>query len=161
MRVAMALSLLICLTAFGVVERSFAAESRSDPVASHEVIEASKTIVAAFGADDPATYFALFDPEATFIFHTTQNRLENRAAYEEEWASWRRDLGFRVESCASSNQLVQMFGSIAVLTHSVQTEITTHAGTERFDERETIVFHRINGQWLAVHEHLSPRPAPL
>ncbi len=27
-------------------------------------------------------------------------------------------------------------------------------------ERETIVFRRDGDRWLAVHEHLSPRPEP-
>jgi len=159
MRFVKALFLMACLAALGAPQWSSAAESKNDSAIVHEVIEASKAIISAFGADDPETYFKLFDPEATFIFYTTLDRLGNRAAYQKEWASWRRDLGFRVESCKSSNQLVQLFGDVAILTHFVQTEITTHAGTEHFDERETIVFHRIKGRWVAVHEHLSPLPA--
>jgi hypothetical protein len=31
-------------------------------------------------------------------------------------------------------------------------------GDATLNERETIVFHRRDGQWIAVHEHLSPRP---
>ncbi len=27
-----------------------------------------------------------------------------------------------------------------------------------FSERETIIFHRYDSDWLAVHEHLSPEP---
>jgi ketosteroid isomerase-like protein len=128
----------------------------SDPVT--EVVAASKAIVSAFGRDDPDTYFALFDTAATFIFYTTPQRLETRAAYETEWASWRRDLGFRVRSCSSSNQRVQILGDVAILTHFVRTQITTTQGDTTLDERETIIFHRSRGKWVAVHEHLSPRP---
>lgn len=130
--------------------------AKADPAA--EVIDASRAIITAFGRDDPDTYFQLFDPEATFIFHTTPQRLENRAAYQQEWASWRRNLGFRVRSCTSSDQRVQLFGDVAILTHLVRTEITTNEGDATLHERETIVFHRRDGRWIAVHEHLSPRP---
>ena len=133
-----------------------AADVQADAVV--DVIEASKAIVAAFGHDDPAKYFQLFDPQATFIFYNTPQRLENRAAYEQEWASWRRDLGFRVRSCTSSDQRVQFFDDVAILTHLVRTEITTNQGEATLHERETMVFHRREGRWIAVHEHLSPHP---
>lgn len=122
------------------------------------VVDASKAIVSAFGRDDPHAYFKLFATDATFIFHTTQRRLEDRGAYEFEWASWRRDLGFRVRSCKSSNQRVQLFGDVAILSHDVRTEITTNDGDAILMERETIVFHRRGTRWIAVHEHLSPLP---
>lgn len=129
-------------------------QEQADIVA--EVIKASKAIINAFGADDPESYFAFFDPTATFIFHNSPKRLEDRAEYQQEWASWRRDIGFRVRSCTSSDQRVQLLGDVAILTHTVRTEITTVAGAESLVERETIVFERQEGQWLAVHEHLSP-----
>lgn len=122
------------------------------------VVDASRAIVSAFGRDDPDAYFKLFAPDATFIFHTTQRRLENRQAYELEWATWRRDLGFRVRSCTSSNQRVQLLGDVAILSHDVLTEITTNGGDATLMERETIVFHRRGDRWIAVHEHLSPQP---
>jgi hypothetical protein len=128
-----------------------------DPVA--EAIAASKAIITAFGRDEPSTYFALFDSAATFIFYTSPQRLESRAAYEAEWAIWRRDLGFRVRSCASSDQHVQVLDDVAILTHFVRTDITTIQGDTTLYEWETIVFHRKQGKWIAVHEHLSPRPS--
>lgn len=135
------------------------AEATDEPaVSAAEVIDASKAIVSAFGADDPETYFEFFDPEATFIFYGTPQRLESRAAYQQEWASWRQDLGFRVRSCTSSEQRVQLLGDVAILTHLVRTEITTTQGQETLQERETIVFHHRGNRWVAVHEHLSPRP---
>jgi ketosteroid isomerase-like protein len=132
------------------------AEARS----ADEVRAAAAAIVAAFGRHDPEAYFALFDPRATFVFYTTPMRLENRAAYEKEWATWERELGFRVRSCTSSDQLVQLFGDVAVFTHSVRTELATNEGASTLLERETIVFQRREGRWIAVHEHLSPMPKP-
>ena len=129
----------------------------SDPIS--EVVAASKAIITAFGRDDPSTYFALFDSAATFIFYTTPQRLESRAAYEKEWIAWRRDSGFRVRSCVSSDQRVQVLDDVAILSHFVRTEISTTQGGTTLYERETIVFHRREGKWIAVHEHLSPRPA--
>jgi ketosteroid isomerase-like protein len=125
---------------------------------TNAVVDASKAIVSAFGRDDPEAYFKLFASDATFIFHTTQRRLEDRRAYELEWATWRRDLGFRVRSCTSANQRVQLFGAVAILSHDVRTEITTNDGDATLMERETIVFHRRGDRWVAVHEHLSPLP---
>lgn len=139
-----------------VDDRVLGAQTQSQQAA--EVIAASKAIIAAFGNDAPKTYFKLFDPEASFIFYGTPERLESRSAYEQAWALWRRDLGFRVRSCRSSDQRVQLFGDFAILTHFVVTEITTNQGEETLHERETIIFHRRDGRWVAVHEHLSPRP---
>jgi ketosteroid isomerase-like protein len=125
-----------------------------------DVLAAAAAIVAAFGRHDPEAYFALFDPAATFVFHTTLQRLEDRAAYRREWAGWESDLGFRVRSCTSSDPRVQLLGDTAVFTHSVRTVLSTHEGESTLDERETIVFQRRDGRWIAVHEHLSPLPGP-
>jgi len=121
-----------------------------------EVLAAAAAIVDAFGAHDRDRYFSLFDPTATFIFHTTPFRLEDRAAYEREWDSWVRDMGFHVQSCSSDNQRVQLFGDLAVFTHDVTTMLSTNDGSDTTHERETIVFEYRNGTWIAVHEHLSP-----
>lgn len=138
----------------------YPATSRAADSPREEVLAAATTIVEAFGRHDPGAYFALFDPEATFIFYTTPGRLEDRAAYQREWAAWEKDLGFRVRSCTSSDQRVQLLGDIAVFTHSVRTEISTNQGESTLFERETIVFHHRDGRWIAVHEHLSPLPNP-
>ena len=52
---------------------------------------------------------------------------------------------------------MQLFGDVAILTHLGRTEISTKKGDETLRERETIVFHRRDGRWIAVHEHLYPR----
>jgi uncharacterized protein (TIGR02246 family) len=122
-----------------------------------EVLDAARLLVEAFGAHDTAVYFASFAPEATFVFHTHPRPLRSREAYHELWTSWEQD-GFRVVSCASTDQHVQVLsGDVAVFTHRVHTVVRTGAEEESLDERETIVFRRQGeGRWLAVHEHLSP-----
>lgn len=127
---------------------------------SREVAAAAAAIVAAFGRHDAKAYFALFAPDATFVFHTTAQRLNSRAEYEAEWAKWEKEDAFRVRSCKSTDQRVQVFGDVAVFTHSVQTELSAKGGASTVRERETIVFQRRGGKWIAVHEHLSPYPEP-
>ncbi len=129
----------------------------SDP--RTEVLEAAAALVAAFGAHDVAGYFAAFDPDATFLFHTTPERLGSRAAYEREWRAWEAG-GFRVLSCQSSEPRVDLVSAnIAVFTHRVRTLTRDAAGERDLAERETIVFRRSeDGRWLGVHEHLSAEP---
>jgi ketosteroid isomerase-like protein len=130
-----------------------------------EVLAAAAVIVDAFAATDGERYFATFAPEATFIFHTEAERLANRAAYERIWAEWVAG-GWRVISCRSSDQLAQPFPGGAVFTHTVDTTVDTGDGTESYRERETIVFRSDTQgdsaapRLVAVHEHLSPLPAP-
>jgi ketosteroid isomerase-like protein len=40
----------------------------------------------------------------------------------------------------------------------VTTVVRTAPGEQTLRERETIVFRREAGRWVAVHEHLSPLP---
>lgn len=123
-----------------------------------DVLAAADELVAAFAATDTAAYFACFSPDATFVFHPEGSRLDSRAAYEAVWANW-LDAGWRVVSCTSSHRLVQLFGDVAVFTHTVRTT-TSDGGVETTsDERETIVFTRDGDRLLAVHEHLSPVPS--
>ncbi|MGK2963447.1 MAG: YybH family protein [Gemmatimonadaceae bacterium] len=143
----------------GIATVSLASTS-SAQTAESEVKAAADSIVAAFGRNDTKAYFSRFVPEATFVFHTTARRLENLEEYRQEWASWERDIGFRVLSSVSSDQRVQMFGDIAIFTHAVRSEISTNEAQLTVHERETIVFHRRDGKWVAVHEHLSPQPEP-
>jgi uncharacterized protein (TIGR02246 family) len=126
---------------------------------AEEVLAAAAALVDAFGRHDTAAYFACFAPDATFCFYTAPERLGSRRAYEELWARWEREDGFHVVSCRSDSPQVQLLGETAVFTHAVATEVETHAGREKVQERETIVFSRdADGRWLAVHEHLSPAP---
>jgi ketosteroid isomerase-like protein len=126
---------------------------------TEEVLAAAGHLVETFGRHDTAAYFACFAPEATFIFYTTPARLASRAEYEQLWAGWERDDEFHVLSCASAGQVVQVLGDAAIFSHDVTTVVHTTAGDETVRERESIVFRRRrDGSWVAVHEHLSPRP---
>jgi ketosteroid isomerase-like protein len=122
-----------------------------------DVLDAASAIVDAFAATDGERYFSLFAPDATFVFHTEPERLDDRAAYERLWRDW-VDSGWSVTSCASSGRRVQVFPGGAVFTHSVSTSVQTADGPESYAERETIVFRSDAGALIAIHEHLSPQP---
>jgi len=131
----------------------------NESTAIGEVRATATAIVGAYGAHRTDDYFQAFHPEATFVFYTSPERLESRAAFREAWDTWVRDDGFRVLECVSSDQLIQLFGDVAVFVHRLTTRLRTNAGEETVLERETIVFSRqADGSWLAVHEHLSPDP---
>lgn len=122
----------------------------------YEVLAAADAIIANFGNHRTAEYFAGFAPEASFVFHTAERRLETRAEYETLWSSWETDDGFRVHSCASTERRVQLFGDAAIFTHSVKSSIEFGGVVDEVNERETIVFQQRESGWLAIHEHLSP-----
>jgi ketosteroid isomerase-like protein len=122
------------------------------------VRRAADGLVAAFGSHDTAAYFAAFAPDATFVFHTTPERLPDRAAYERLWRRWEQEDGFHVHGCESGEAAVQVLGDAAVFVHDVTTDLELGGERETVFERETIVFQRRGSGWLAVHEHLSPRP---
>jgi ketosteroid isomerase-like protein len=133
----------------------------NDEAAIAEVRAAADVLVSAFGAHRTEEYFGAFHPDATFVFHTSPMRLDSREQYREEWARWEREDGFRVLECLASGQMIQRFGDVAILTHSLATRVALSSGEETVRERETIVFQRQpGGDWLAVHEHLSPDPDP-
>lgn len=121
-----------------------------------EVRDAVAGLVADFGGGRVEAYFARMADTATFVFYATPGRLESRAAYRALWDRWEAEDGFRVLSCASRDQLVDVLADdAAVLSHAVTTRVATHAGEEELEERETIVLARRDGRWLVVHEHLS------
>ena len=123
---------------------------------SAEVLAAADHLVEVFGQHDADAYFACFAEDATFVFYNHPVRLESRAAWEALWHEWEAE-GFRVLGCRSTGRLVQMLSDgTAVFSHSVETEATIAGETSISHERETIVFNRVDGHWLAVHEHLSP-----
>ena len=131
----------------------------SEESAAAEVMRAADAIVTAYGTHDTQAYFAAFHPEATFVFHTSPERLGSREEFATEWERWEREDGFHVLSCRSSDQHVQVWGEVAVFTHTIDGAVRTLDGDETSTERETIVFVREqDGRWLAVHEHLSPVP---
>ena len=121
------------------------------------VLAAADAIVDDFANHRTEAYFAGFAEDATFVFHTTDRRLESRAEYEALWAQWEREDGFRVHACRSSDRRVQLLGDTAIFTHSVDSRIELGGSIDDVTERETIVFALRDGRWVAVHEHLSPR----
>jgi len=126
---------------------------------SQQVLDTAAALIAAFGSNDVDSYFGFFADDATFIFYTLPEVLDSADAYRQQWRAWEREDGFRVLSCESKQQRVQVLGSVAVFTHQVHTHVVTSGGEEELNERETIVFWRNDaGTWLAVHEHLSPEP---
>lgn len=120
-----------------------------------EVLAAADAIIDDFAHHRTAAYFAGFAADATFVFHTAARRLESRDDYERLWALWELEDGFRVHGCTSTDRRVQLLGETAVFTHSVHSRIELGGETSDVHERETIVFVRRDGRWLAVHEHLS------
>jgi uncharacterized protein (TIGR02246 family) len=126
--------------------------------AEEDVRRAAATLVAAFGSNDTEAYFACFADDATFLFHTTDRLLTSTEEYRQEWDRWVAEDEFRILDCSTEDTAIQLFGDTAVLTHRVRTTVSTRAGAEVLRERETIVFARRDGRWLAVHEHLSPAP---
>ncbi|WP_406456989.1 nuclear transport factor 2 family protein [Streptomyces sp. NBC_00876] len=133
----------------------------STPDRDTEAIRAAAAaLVAAFAEGRLDDYFGAFAPDATFVFHSTPQRLGSTAEYRALWQEWVDQDGFRVLGCTSTGQLIQHFGSTAVFSHDVETTVSTRAGQETVHERETIVFARAeDGSWPAVHEHLSARTA--
>ena len=126
------------------------------------VLAAADSLITAFGHHDVERYFAAFRPHASFVFHTHPERLDSVGGYRDLWRQWERDSGFRVIDCRSSNRRVDVYGTCAVFTHDVVTTVENTDGPRArvqtaTSERETIVFARSGGGWLAVHEHLSGR----
>ena len=127
---------------------------------TEQVLAAAAKIIEDFGHHRADDYFAGFSPEATFMFYTHTERLNSRAEYQELWRRWETQDGFKVHACRSSHQMVQLLGEdAAVFTHLVSSDIEFGGEVSTVEERETIVFERIHGRWLAVHEHLSPNTA--
>ncbi|AZF06654.1 nuclear transport factor 2 family protein [Pseudomonas sp. R5-89-07] len=132
------------------------------------VLKAAAALVRAFARNDRAAYFGAFTADASFVFHPLPQPLLSRDAYQALWDNWRRDEGFEVLSCTSSNAFVSLQGDVAIFMHDVATELRMNGEHYFSQERETIVFTRQGsrteqqqGLWLACHEHLSAMPEGL
>ena len=137
-------------------------------MSAHEVLQAAADLVSAFARNDRAAYFGAFTADASFVFYTLPQPLLSCDAYQALWDSWRRDEGFEVLSCTSSNAVVSLQGDVAIFIHDVATELRMNGEQFKSQERETIVFKRQGlgaeqqeGLWLACHEHLSAMPEGL
>ncbi|WP_050577190.1 YybH family protein [Pseudomonas cremoricolorata] len=118
-----------------------------------EVQAAAERLVEAFASNDTARYFACFSDDATFVFHT-QPRPLSLEAYKALWQQWQSE-GFAVLGCRSSAAHVSLYGEVAIFIHDVATQLYLDGQEQHLQERETIVFRREDGRWLACHEHLS------
>jgi ketosteroid isomerase-like protein len=123
-----------------------------------QVDAAAEKVVQAFGRHDVDEYFACFADDATFVFYSSPERFESKAAFEAQWRRWETEDGYRVHSCVASARLVQIVtDDVGLVSHSLTTRVSTTAGEEVLEERETMVLRRdpVAG-WQCVHEHLSP-----
>lgn len=125
--------------------------------AEEEVLAAYTQILDAFAAGRVTEYFSRFHERASFLFWD-EHLLGSRQEYRRRWEEWEEEDGFRVLGADASDVRVSVFGDTAIVTHTIETETETHEGAETVSERESIVFAREDGRWLAVHEHLSPLP---
>jgi ketosteroid isomerase-like protein len=131
-----------------------------------QVLKAAAELVSAFARNDREAYFGAFSFEASFVFYTLEQPLLSRDAYQALWDNWRREDGFEVLSCTSSNAFVSLQDDVAVFIHDVATELRMQGEQLFSQERETIVFKKQRfgeqqGRWLACHEHLSAMPEGL
>ncbi len=125
--------------------------------AESEVREVVERLVAAFGDGRLADYFGAFHPDCSFVFYTTDHRLESVVDYRALWDRWVKEDGLTVLDCRTSDTRVQLWGDVAVVSHSVKTRVRSGGQESVVNERETIVLARqADGRWLGVHEHLSP-----
>lgn len=122
-----------------------------------EVLAAADRLIDAFRATDTAAYFAAFHEQASFAFHTEPAVLPDRGTYEALWKEW-TDAGWHVVSCDSSDRLVTIIAETATFAHTVRTTTEQDGTRTSTVERESIVFARVDGRLIAVHEHLSIAP---
>lgn len=127
-----------------------------------QVLKAAAKLVSAFARNDRDAYFGAFTVDASFVFHTLEQPLLSRDAYQALWDRWRSEDGFEVFSCTSSNAFVSLLGDVAIFIHDVATELRMQGELHFSQERETIVLRQEQqGLWLACHEHLSAMPEGL
>ena len=128
--------------------------------AIEEIRRAAARLMEAFSTGDEDGYFDCFHPDATFLFHGV-DPIGSRDEYRALVRTWKDEHGFRVQSSASHDPDIRMFGDTAILTHRVTTIQMWDGDESTLHERESIVFQRQgDGRWLAIHEHLSADGTP-
>ena len=123
----------------------------------NEVLEAYERLVSAFreGRDK----FGSFADEATIV--DGGRWFGSLAEYRAAWDAWIEDIGHLPVHLSVDTRVMslQVLGDTAVLVHSIESREVADAAEETEREIETIVFSRQpGGEWLVVHQHLSPRP---
>ena len=121
-----------------------------------EVEAAAVALLDAFAKNDLPRYFGSFLPEASFIFPIVDHVMHSPAEYAAEWQRWVEADDFKVTECLSFDRKIQVYGDLAIFTHRIITRSTGHSGERTLHERETIIFKRVGGVWMAAHEHVSP-----
>ena len=123
----------------------------------NEVLTAYEQLVSAFreGRDK----FGSFADEATVV--DGGRWFGTLAEYRAAWDAWVDDVRHLPVPASVQTQVLslQVLGDSAILVHSIESQERADARKEREREIETIVFARQqDGQWLIVHQHLSPQP---
>jgi ketosteroid isomerase-like protein len=124
--------------------------------AASEVEAAAVALLDAFANNDRPRYFACFVPEASFVFPIVDHVMLSRDEYAAAWQGWIDTDDFKVTGFESLERMVQVYNDVAIFIHRTITHSSARSGERTLHERETIIFHKINGVWLAVHEHVSP-----
>ena len=117
---------------------------------------AAVALLDAFAKNDRPRYFGSFLPEATFVFPIVDRVMVSREDYAAEWQRWIDTDDFKVTECLSTDRMIQVYGEVAIFIHRTVTRSTDRGGERTLHERETIIFNKVNGEWWAVHEHVSP-----
>jgi uncharacterized protein (TIGR02246 family) len=117
------------------------------------VREAYERLMNAFADGDPDGYFGCFHEDASFLF-PGEPIMEPRSTYRSAWDRWEQE-GVRFTDVVTEDVRVRVFGDTAVVTHRIASTVEAGGQTTVERERESIVFARAAGRWLAVHEHLS------
>lgn len=128
--------------------------TEGDAEAVPQIRTAYDRLMKAFSEANTDEYFDCFHAEASFVF-PGESVLESRAAYRSAWLRWQHE-GVRFTDVVADDVRVRVIGTTAVVTHRIQTTVEAEGETSVDRERETIVFSKVGGRWLAIHEHLSP-----
>jgi ketosteroid isomerase-like protein len=124
--------------------------------AAAEVEAAADALLDAFAKNDRPRYFSAFLPEASFVFPIVDRVMLSRDEYAAEWQDWIDTDDFKVTEFQSLDRIIQIYGAVAIFIHRSITHSSGRSGERTLQERETIIFHKINDVWWAVHEHVSP-----
>src|SRR5918999_2181463 len=97
---------------------------------ARQVLEAADRLVAAFGEGRVDDYFVCFHHEATFIFYTTDRRLESTMEWRLLLDRLAREDNFRVLECLSRERRGQTPGVGGVFTADVGSHKSTRSRKE-------------------------------
>lgn len=76
-----------------------------------EVGDAVAAIVSAFGDGRLDDYFGCFHPDCSFVFYTSDRRLNSVADYRALWDRWVAEDGLEVLSCRTRDTHVQVWAT--------------------------------------------------